>query len=141
MGTANLTSSLQKRQYINKAEAAGELAGDPAIHTTSTGKQFVTFTLVTKYKQYSEHHKIIAWPPHGSKVTSLHRGDFVRIVGRLQTRSWDDKQTGQKRYITQIAADQVVLPNEAAEPATGGTSVARAILKPAETEASDDIAF
>jgi single-strand DNA-binding protein len=83
---------------------------------------------------------------------ALHKGEFVKIVGRLQNRSWEDKQTGQKKYSTEIVAFQFVIPGNDPPPLTpdainGGTAAARAILSPAEKNvhgieiSDDDIPF
>jgi single-stranded DNA-binding protein len=59
--------------------------------------------------------KVVAQPNQ-----PLKKGDFVKVVGRLQTRSCDDKQTHQKRYSTEVVAWQFVTPGK--EPVTVSTT-------------------
>ena len=134
-------------KFKNEVSLHGTLAKDPTIRQTATGKTVASLTLLTKYKEYSEFHRVSAWQELANKVESLRKGDFVRVVGRLQTRSWDDKQTGQKKYITEIIALQVAT-GEDEKPSTteeiGGRAVAAAILAPskvADARSDDDFPF
>ena len=52
----------------------------------------------------------------------LKKGGKVYIEGRLQTRSWDDKQTNQKKYMTEVVASDLVLLGGRGEGASGGES-------------------
>jgi single-strand DNA-binding protein len=136
---------MSEAKHKNEAHVAGELAKDPVTRFTPTGKKISTLTVVTKYKQWSEYHRVVCWEEAAEKAEKLTKGEFVQIVGRLQTRSWDDKQSGQKKYITEIVAFQLVIPAEDPAPLTrdaakSGTNIARAILRPAQ-EASDEPSF
>ena len=133
-------SNIPRASHVHKNEVhlAGEIAKDPTIRYTSGGKCVASLTVVTRYQQSSEHHKVTAWEHLAEKAGKLTKGEFVRIVGRLQTRSWDDKNSGQKKYVTEIVAFQLVIPAEEPEPLTpdatkSGTNVARAILSPSKT--------
>jgi single-strand DNA-binding protein len=121
--------------HRNEVHLAGELAKDPIIRTTPGGKCVANLTVLTKHGQFAEFHKVVAWDGLAEKLTVLKKGAFVKCVGRLHTRSWDDKQTGQKKYLTEIVAFQLVVPGQ--EPTAtapgGGTAIARALLSPAET--------
>jgi len=64
----------------------------------------------------------------GRKVGTLRKGALLSLEGRLQTRSWEDKQTSQKKYITEVICVSV-MPEEALG---GGIGAARAVLKPAK---------
>ncbi len=121
-------TDLQK--YKNECHVHGVLARDPAIRYTTGGKQVANFTLTTKHKEFSEFHRIVAWEGLAQKAETLHKGDFVQVVGRLQTRSWEDKDSKQKKYITEIVAFQLVVPGQEREDPSGGTAMAMAILSP-----------
>jgi single stranded DNA-binding protein len=133
--------------HKNEVHLAGELAKDPVIHYTSSGKAVANLTLVTKREKFSEFHRIVLWEGLAEKAADRKKGDFLRIVGRLQTRSWDDKATGQKKYTTEVVAFQVSIPADDPAPLTpdmnrkGGTNVARAILRPAKEASDGDPAF
>ena len=133
--------------HKNEVHLHGVLAKDPDIRYTPSGKCVANLTLVTRYEKFSEFHRIVLWEVLGEKAATLVKGDFLKIVGRLQTRSWDDKQSGQKKYITEIVAFQAVIPADEVAPLTpdqigesrkGGTAAARSILAPS-TAATENI--
>jgi len=98
---------------VNKVILIGRLGKDPEIKYTQSGKAVANFSLATdeSYKdaqgekqKKTEWHNIVAW---GNSVEAfiqpyIHKGDMVYIEGKLQTRSWEDKQTGVKKYTTEI---------------------------------------
>ena|ERR1700674_87287 len=131
--------------HKNEVHLAGVLAKDPELRHTATGKTVASLTVLTKYQDKPEYHRVTAWERLAEKAGALHKGDFVQIVGRLQTRSWEDA-ANVKRYSTEIVAFQLVIPDEepakAAAPSAGGKAVAEAILSPSKPKAvSDDIPF
>jgi single stranded DNA-binding protein len=131
--------------HKNEVHLAGILTRDPEIKYTSSGKTVAKLSIQTKYKDWSEYHRVVAWEDLAEKAAKFQKGEFVKVVGRLQTRTWDDKQSGLKKYSTEIVAFQVVIPSEEPDPLTpdqtkSGTQAARAILSPAKG-ASDDIPF
>jgi len=139
-------------KHKNEVHLAGELAKDPLIRLTTTGKKVASLTVMTKYEQWTEFHKVVCWESCADKAAGLSKGSFVKIVGRLRTHSWDDKSSGQKRYLTEIVAFQLVVPADEPPSLTpdaikGGRAAARAILAPATPNihgvpiTDDDIPF
>ena len=98
--------------HKNEVHLAGELARDPDTRYTQNGKQVTTLSVLTKHKTFSEYHRVICWEQLAEKATPLTKGEFVKVVGRLQTRSWDDKRSGQKRYTTETIAWQLSVPGK-----------------------------
>ena len=97
---------------VNKVILIGNLGADPEIRYTPSGTAVANFTLATteqwtkngKKEEKTEWHKILAWGNLGSICGQyLHKGKQVYIEGRIQTRSWEDKE-GIKRYTTEINA-------------------------------------
>ena len=104
---------------VNKVILIGRLGKDPEVKYTKTvteefpdGYPVANFSLATdesfkkngEKQKKTEWHNIVVW---GRSVLNfvepfLHCGDMVYIEGKLQTRSWDDKQTGVKKYTTEI---------------------------------------
>jgi len=97
---------------VNKVILIGRLGKDPEIRYTQGGNAVANFSLATdeSYKNNDgekvkrvEWHSIVVW---GNSVENfvqpyIHKGDLVYLEGKLQTRSWDDKD-GNKKYTTEI---------------------------------------
>ena len=104
---------------VNKVILVGNLGKDPEVKYTSSGTAVAKFSLATNegYKDKSgqwqdrtEWHNIVAWQRLAEIVGEyVKKGSKVYIEGRLQTSSWDDKETGQKKYKTEIIANDLVL--------------------------------
>ena len=99
-------------RHKNECHLAGVLAKDPEIRYTTTGKTVANFTVATTYQKSTEYHRVVAWEQLAEKVEPLKKGDFVKLVGRLQNRSWDDKATNQKKYVTEVVAFQLAVPSQ-----------------------------
>jgi single-strand DNA-binding protein len=63
-----------------------------------------------EWKERTEWHNIVVWQRMAEVAAEyLKKGSKAYIEGRLTTRSWDDKESGQKRYMTEIVANDLVL--------------------------------
>lgn len=101
---------------LNKAFIAGRLTADPQLRSTAGGQAVASFSIATNRvwtdkagaKQESvEYHNIVVWGRQAEIASKfLTRGALALVEGRLQTRSWDDKQ-GQKRKTTEIVAERI----------------------------------
>ena len=104
---------------VNKVILIGNLGKDPEVKYTPQGTAVAKFTLATneKYKDKSgawqdrtEWHNLVAWARTAEIVGEyLKKGRTVYIEGSLRTSSWDDKETGQKKYKTEIVVNELVL--------------------------------
>jgi single-strand DNA-binding protein len=104
---------------VNKVILIGNLGKDPEVKFTPGGTAVAKFTLATneRYKDKSgewqdrtEWHNIVAWQRQAEIVGEyVKKGNKIYIEGRLQTSSWEDKQTGEKKYRTEIIAQDLVL--------------------------------
>lgn len=104
---------------LNKVQLIGNLTADPEVRETPNGQKVATFSLATnrKWKDASgmtqeavEYHNITAWRFLADLAEQyMNKGKKVYVEGYLQTRSWDDATTGQKRYKTEIVAENVIL--------------------------------
>lgn len=101
---------------INKAILIGNLGKDPELRYTPSGQGVASFSLATT-EQYNdkngqkqkrtEWHNIIAWGKLGELANQyLRKGRPAYIEGRIETRSWDDKD-GVKKYRTEINASVI----------------------------------
>ena len=116
---------------LNKVMLIGRLGKDPEIRYTQSGSAVANFTMATdeywtdqqgQRQQSTEWHNIVAWNKLADLVQSyLKQGSPVYVEGRLQTRSWDDAQSGQKRFKTEINAKTIqFLDSRPAEAGAGG---------------------
>ena len=105
---------------LNKAMLIGNVGRDPEVRYLegNNGAKVATFTLATteryrdrngETRENTEWHNIVAWRNTADVVERfVKKGTQVYIEGRIRTRSWDD-QSGNKRYTTEILADNLQL--------------------------------
>ena len=102
---------------VNKVTLLGNLGADPETKKTASGQNITLFNLATsnawtnregQRQEHTEWHRIVVWGKLAETCAEyLSKGRKVYIEGRLQTRSWEDDK-GQKRYTTEIVANQVL---------------------------------
>lgn len=103
---------------VNKVILIGNLGKDPEIRYTATGSAIANVTIATseswKDKQTGENvertewHRVVFYQRLAEIVGEyLRKGSKIYIEGRLQTRKWQDKNSGQDRYTTEIVADSM----------------------------------
>jgi single-strand DNA-binding protein len=103
---------------VNKVILVGNLGKDPEVSYTQSGTARCRFPIATSEsytdnsgnrQDKTEWHNIVVWGKQGENVGKfLSKGRQVYIEGKIQTRSWDDEKSGQKRYMTEINAQRVV---------------------------------
>jgi len=104
---------------LNKVFIIGRLTADPETRTTGSGQSVTSIRMATnrvwndpqtrEKRESTEYHSIVAWARLGEIAAQyLKKGAMCLIEGRLQTRSWDD-QSGQKKYRTEIIAENLQL--------------------------------
>ncbi len=102
---------------VNKAILVGNLGKDPELSYTQSGVARSRFSLATtesynnnagERQERVEWHNIVVWGKQAEIVSKfLQKGRQVYLEGRIQNRSYDDKD-GNKRYITEINANRVI---------------------------------
>jgi single-strand DNA-binding protein len=123
---------------VNKAILVGNLGADPELRQTQSGQTVATFRLATserwkdrqgQLQDRTEWHNIVVWGRLAEVVRDyLTKGSSVYIEGRIQTRQWED-QSGQKRYTTEIVANEMVMLGGRGDGAGAGRAPARAAEK------------
>jgi single-strand DNA-binding protein len=103
---------------LNKVMLIGNLGKDPEVRAIPSGVKVANFSIATSESyndksgqrvEKTEWHNIVMWRGLAEVAEKyLKKGNPVFIEGRLQTRSWDD-QSGQKKYMTEIVADNMVM--------------------------------
>ena len=111
---------------MNTVCLVGRLTKDPEARTTTTGKHVCSFSIgVSRPKKKDEEEagadfpNIVAWNHDAEYIAQYgHKGDAVAITGRIQTRSYDDKE-GRKIYVTEVLANSVQLITKKQTSASG----------------------
>jgi single-strand DNA-binding protein len=114
---------------VNKVTLLGNVGKDPEIRSTPGGVMVASFTLATSDRQKdaqgnwqdrTEWHTLKAFNRTAEIVRDyVKKGSKLYIEGKITTNSWDDKESGQKRYRTEILVNELVLLS-AREEGTGG---------------------
>ena len=98
---------------LNSVTLLGNVGNDPELRYTPQQNPVTTFSLATSEKfdgkEVTEWHKIVVWGKNAENCAKyVEKGKQVLVEGKLKTRSWDDKNTGVKRYATEIIAHRVL---------------------------------
>jgi len=144
---------------VNKVTLVGRLTADPEVRTTPTGQSVTNFSLATttswkdqsgEKKEKTEFHNIVAWAKRGEVIGQYCiKGQELYVEGRLETRNWDDKDSGKKMYRTEIllenfefgqkpgnAGGSTSQPPKPAAQSAGGASTAAKASAPAAAAAT-----
>lgn len=100
------------RGYIN-VTAVGTLGRDPEVRSTGNGAKVATFSIAVNQgygeRVQTEWVNILCFNKQAELAEKyLKKGKNVALSGTLQTSSWPDKETGQKRYKTEVVARDIV---------------------------------
>ncbi len=117
--------------YLNKVYLIGNLTKDPELKSLPSGSKVTQFGIATNrvYKlengtkqESTEYHNIVVFGRQAeTSAQYLKKGQNVLIEGRIQTRSWDDKTSGEKKYRTEIVAESVQFGNKVGDGASNAT--------------------
>lgn len=102
--------------YLNKAIVIGNLTRDPELKSLPSGIKVCSFSLATNRvwkdkngarQESTDYHNVVVFGRQAETVAQyMKKGNSILVEGRMQTRSWDDKNTGEKKYRTEIIADR-----------------------------------
>jgi single-strand DNA-binding protein len=120
---------------VNKVILVGNLGKDPEVKYTPSGTAVARLTLATnerfkdksgEWQDRTEWHNLVLWQRQAEIAGEyLKKGSKIYVEGRLQTRSWEDQQTKQKRYMTEVVVNDLVLLSGRGEGAAGDDSAGR----------------
>ena len=102
---------------LNRVQLIGNLGQDPELRYTQTQTPVCSLNIATKEfrsdqqsgqrEEFTTWHRVVVWSKQAENCSKyLAKGRQVYVEGRLQTRQWEDK-TGQKRYTTEVVAQNV----------------------------------
>ena len=102
---------------LNRVLLIGRLGKEPALNYTPNGQPVCKFSIATddgwKDKQGQKHekvtwHNIVFWGKAGENAKKyLSKGSLVYVEGKIDNRSYEDKETGQKKYVTEIIGSTI----------------------------------
>ena len=121
---------------FSKVVIAGNVTRDPELRTTPSGQQVCSFSVavnrVYKGEESVSYFNCTAWGKLGETISSYaKRGTGILVSGRLEQRSWDDKESGQKRSTVDIIVDDF---NFIGGNADGGSAEPRSSKKNSKSE-------
>ena len=133
--------------YLNKVLLYGNLTRDPELKALPSGSQVANFGLATNrtYKdkngqkqEATEFHNVVAFGRTAEVIAQYcKKGRPIYVEGRLQTRSWDDKETGKKNYRTEIVIDTFQFGADGGRGDAGDSSASAAHEQPAPSDDSE----
>ena len=141
---------------LNKVILIGNLGADPEVRSTNNGSRVATLSVATsrqwtgnggEKQEKTEWHRVICWNNKGSgsgladvAEKYLKKGDKVYVEGRIEYRTWEDREK-QTRYVTEIIAREVILlsPRGAASEGSGDYTRAKATAKVAPEGKSESL--
>ena len=128
---------------LNKVLLIGHLGGDPESRFTTSGSAVTNFNLATneswksnegETKEKTEWHRVVLFGKMAETAAEyMKKGQLVFVEGRLQTRSWEDKDNV-KKYTTEVLCDSFTMLGRKSDD-TGGSSSAQS------TDQDDDLPF
>jgi len=136
---------------LNKVMLIGNLGADPEVRSTANGTRVATLSLATsrqwnnqagERQEKTEWHRVVLWNNKGSGLADvaekyMKKGDRVYVEGRVEYRTWEDRE-GNTRYSTEIIAREVIMLS----PRGGDVSAPVAAAQPAamkgKSESFDD---
>jgi single-strand DNA-binding protein len=115
---------------LNRAILVGNLGMDPELKFTQGGQAVLRIRLATtdsylnksgERQERTEWHTVVVWGKRAESLNKiLSKGRTIWVEGRIQTRSWEDKKDGSKRYATEINAQNIGLMGGGGGGRTGG---------------------
>ena len=118
---------------VNKVFLLGSVGRDPEIKSTASGMTIASFSLATndarknadgKWTDEVTWHSLVAFGRTAEIIRDYtKKGSPLLVQGKIQTRSWDDKQSGKKQYRTEIVVDELSLLGTSSAKATSVQNV------------------
>ena len=114
---------------LNRAQLIGNITVDPEVRALPNGQRVANFSLATN-RRYTdsagvqqdvpEYHNVVMFGKLAEIAEQyIHKGNKLYVEGRIQTRSWED-QAGQKKYKTEIVAEEMIMLTPKGAPMEGG---------------------
>ena len=102
--------------YLNKIILIGNLTRDPELRALPNGNKVCSFSIATNRvwkdkngarQEAADYHNVVVFGRQAETVAQyMKKGSSILVEGRMQTRSWEDKTSGEKKYRTEVVADR-----------------------------------
>jgi single-strand DNA-binding protein len=126
---------------LNKVQLIGNLGADPEVRSTNNGSRVATLSVATsrqwtgsggEKQEKTEWHRVICWNGKGPGMgladvaeKYLKKGDKVYVEGRIEYRTWEDREK-QTRYVTEIIARELIMLGSRGSAAPAGVGAGKA---------------
>src|SRR5215210_56827 len=104
---------------LNRVQLLGHLGADPELRILDNGQTLATFSIATSRRwkdaagqdqDETEWSRIAAWGKLAEIAGQyLRKGSRVYLEGRLKTRSWEDAETAERRILTEVVVDELIM--------------------------------
>ncbi len=121
--------------YLNKAIVIGNLTRDPELRSLPSGVKVCSFSLATNRvwkdkngarQESADYHNVVVFGRQAENVAQyMKKGNSMLVEGRMQTRSWEDKGSGEKKYRTEVIADRIQFGPKGAGDSSGASRPAK----------------
>lgn len=137
--------------YLNKAILIGNLTRDPELKSLPSGIKVCTFSLATNRvwkdksgtrQESADYHNVVVFGRQAETVAQyMKKGSSILVEGRMQTRSWEDKTSGEKKYRTEIIADRTQFGPRGGATSGGGSTANQAPNSKENNDEMDSIEY
>jgi single-strand DNA-binding protein len=137
--------------YLNKALVIGNLTRDPELRSLPSGIKVCTFSVATNRvwkdkngsrQEAADYHNVVVFGRQAETVAQyMKKGSSILVEGRMQTRSWDDKTSGEKKYRTEIVADRTQFGARGSSTGGGGATGGAPAGKAKDSDEGDTIEY
>ena len=137
--------------YLNKAIVIGNLTRDPELRSLPSGIKVCSFSLATNRvwkdkngarQESTDYHNVVVFGRQAETVAQyMKKGSSILVEGRMQTRSWDDKTSGEKKYRTEIVADRTQFGPKSGNTGGGMATTSAGSKAPASEGEVDSIEY
>ncbi len=137
--------------YLNKAILIGNLTRDPELKSLPSGIKVCTFSLATNRvwkdksgtrQESADYHNVVVFGRQAETVAQyMKKGSSILVEGRMQTRSWEDKTSGEKKYRTEIIADRTQFGPRGGATSGGGNTANQAPTSKENNDEMDSIEY
>jgi len=137
--------------YLNKAILIGNLTRDPELRSLPSGIKVCSFSIATNRvwkdkngarQEAADYHNVVVFGRQAETVAQyMKKGSSILVEGRMQTRSWEDKTSGEKKYRTEVIADRTQFGPKSSGSSGAPSANSNKTATPSKSEEVDTIEY